>query len=191
MTDHPYFQPAAAGWEQALELEYEQEQILKPKHRYLNMSNSNNTGGADRHKPSFHASNVGNSRFFTREDVLSGLTGTISGMTYENVAPPDKPEDLKWCANFREHTKMLTLNKARKNQIIHIAGGPTEEDWIGTNIEMFDDPSVEFGGKRVGGIRVRAPEKAKTGGDKPPADADFDDDERLFFAANKKVYTEY
>lgn len=123
------------------------------------MSKGNGHNGRN----TFHASDVGNSPYFTREDVGDGVAGTISAITHENVAPPDKDEDWKYCVSFEEHTKKLVLNKARTRQITALAGGPSEKDWVGTGVEMFDDPSVEFAGKQVGGIRVRAPSQ----GDRP------------------------
>ena len=116
----------------------------------------------------FNAANVGNSPFFAREDIGDGLIGRISGMSYENVAPPDQPEDEKWCASFSDHIKKLVINKTRARQISAIAGGGSEQDWIDTRIEMFDDPAVEFKGKEVGGIRVRPP--------KVESDAELNDD---------------
>ena len=75
--------------------------------------------------------------------------------------------------------KPMVLNSTNGEAIAEIAGGDTEEEWAGTQIILYHDPNVSFAGKRVGGIRVRAPQKAKTGGKAPPVDADFDNDVRF------------
>jgi len=111
----------------------------------------------DRSKRKFHASDVGNSRYFAREDVGDGLVGTISSISWEDVSLPDMPAEEKWVVYSKEHIKGLVLNKVRGRQISEIAGGPSEDEWVGTSIEMYDDPTVEFGHKVTGGIRVRKP----------------------------------
>ena len=163
-----YFQLAdPAGWESTLDLEHEPEHLFERKLiEETQMINSFGDG-----RKTFHASDVGGSRFFSREDVGDGLIGTISAMTLENVSPADPPENPNWCVHFKEHSKMLVLNKTRKNQIVQIAGGQSEEEWINARIEMYDDPSVEFAGKRTGGIRVRKPAEASV-----PAPAGYADD---------------
>jgi len=137
------------------------------------------TGGNGRDTIKFHASNVGNSPYFTREDVGDGLVGTISGVIRENVSPPDEPADMKWVVEFIDHVKKLVLNITRTRQITKIAGGPSEEEWICHRIEMFDDPTVEYKGKEVGGTRVRKP-KVEAEAKQASADTEAESDDIEF-----------
>ena len=55
-------------------------------------------------------------------------------------------------------------------------------DWVGHKIVLYHDPTVSFGGKLVGGIRVRMPRNAKAAPAKaapkpaPEEPKDFDPD---------------
>ena len=49
------------------------------------------------------------------------------------------------------------LNKENNRTLIEAFGDETD-GWIGKTIEVFFAPNVMFGGKRVGGLRVRVPD---------------------------------
>ncbi len=51
----------------------------------------------------------------------------------------------------------LCLNWTNLQLIARIANDENSDNWPGTKIVLYDDPNVSFGGKIVGGIRVRAP----------------------------------
>ncbi len=50
----------------------------------------------------------------------------------------------------------VVLNKTNTGTLIDAFGDETD-DWIGQEIEAYFDPDVTFGGKRVGGLRIRIP----------------------------------
>ncbi len=51
----------------------------------------------------------------------------------------------------------MVLNNTNAQIIAMILKSEETDDWIGKQIVLYDDPNVSFGGKLVGGIRVRAP----------------------------------
>jgi hypothetical protein len=65
----------------------------------------------------------------------------------------------------------MVLNSTNAQLIARITGHDQdiERNWIGQPIILFDDPNVSYGGKLVGGIRVRAPKKGAVLPKQPPA----------------------
>lgn len=98
------------------------------------------------------------SKFLTRADVGKGMLVTIRGDVFqENVAKQGAPEELRWCIQFDECEKPMVLNSTNGQLIAKVTGSEESERWNGHKVVLFDDPTVSFGGKLVGGIRVRAP----------------------------------
>jgi hypothetical protein len=113
------------------------------------------------------------SKFLTKADVGRGVLVTIKGDAFqENVAKEGAPQDLKWCIEFDELEKPFIVNSTNGQLIAQITGSRESNTWAGHKIVLYDDPSVSFGGKLVGGIRVRAPRQPATrpvpSGIKPP-----------------------
>jgi hypothetical protein len=97
------------------------------------------------------------SQFLKKEDVGNGVLATIRDCTQENVALPGAPEQLKWVLHFDELEKPLVLNSTNGQIIAQFIKSEETDNWIGHKIVMYSDPSIQFQGKLVGGIRVRAP----------------------------------
>jgi len=97
------------------------------------------------------------SNFLTRADVGAGVLVTIKEVHQENVAKQGAPEELRWCLSFAEYEKPMVLNSTNGQLIAQIVKSEETDNWTGAKIVLYDDPSVSFGGKLVGGIRVRAP----------------------------------
>jgi len=109
------------------------------------------------------------SKFLTRADVGRGILVTIHGDVYqENVAKEGAPEELRYCIGFHECEKPMVLNSTNGQMIAKITGSEESEKWNGFKIVLYDDPNVSFGGKLVGGIRVRAPKQAVAKPAPPP-----------------------
>ena len=104
----------------------------------------------------------GNSRYLSKENVGAGSILTIASASKENIAKENEPEKEKWVLWFHESKKGFVLGPTTANQIIHIFG-LTEEVQIvdGTifnqQITLWNDPTVPYAGKFIGGIRVRQP----------------------------------
>lgn len=97
------------------------------------------------------------SNFLTRADVGKGMLVTIDKLTQENVAKAGAPEELRWCLHFSECEKPMVLKSTNGQIIAGITKSEETDNWRGHKIVIYDDPNVSFGGRVVGGIRVRAP----------------------------------
>lgn len=104
-----------------------------------------------------HISALKQSKFLTRNDVGRGILVTIAEIYQDNVAKEGAPEELRWCLKFSEHEKPMVLNSTNGQIIASITKSEETDNWVGHQIVLYDDPNVSFGGKLVGGIRVRAP----------------------------------
>lgn len=113
-----------------------------------------------------HISQLKQSRFLTRAEVGRGALVTIKEIYQDNVAKEGAPEELRWCIAFDELEKPMVLNSTNGQIIAQITKNEDTDHWVGHKVVLYDDPSVSFGGKLVGGIRVRAPRNQPT---TPPA----------------------
>lgn len=104
-----------------------------------------------------HISALKESKFLKRADVGEGVLVTIRNLTQENVGKEGQDEDMKWAMHFTELDKPLILNSTNAQIIAQILKSEETDDWTGRQVVLYDDPSVSYGGKLVGGIRVRAP----------------------------------
>lgn len=89
------------------------------------------------------------SDFDDQGDVLL----TIASVKVEKVGDDEKP-----ILYFQERSKGLTLNKVNST-IISSAFGKETDGWVGKKIFVYNDPSVQYMGEVVGGLRVRIPPK--------------------------------
>ena len=90
-------------------------------------------------------------------DVGAGVLATIKGVYQDNIAKEGAPEELKWVVEFDEIEKPMVLNSTNGQIIAQITKQDDTDNWPGAKVVLYDDPSVSYGGKLVGGIRVRAP----------------------------------
>lgn len=109
------------------------------------------------------------SRFLTRADVGPGTLVTIKEIFQDNVAKEGAPEELRWCISFVELEKPMVLNSTNGQIIAQICKNEDTDHWAGHKVVLYDDPSVSFGGKLVGGIRARAPRNQPAQAPKPVA----------------------
>lgn len=134
-----------------------------------------------------HISALKQSKFLTRADVGAGILVTIKGVHQDNVAKESEPEELKWCMDFKEDVKPMVLNTTNVQIIAMILKSEETDEWPGKQVVLYDDPNVSFGGKLVGGIRVRAPRgqaakaQAKPAPAPLPVEAPVLDDEDVGF----------
>ena len=107
------------------------------------------------------------SKFLKKEDVGAGALGTISGVDQMNVAMEGAGKEMKWCLHFSEMDKPLVLNSTNIQLCAQICKSEDTDEWIGKKVVLFVDPNVSYGGKLIGGIRMRAP-KVKAYVQTPP-----------------------
>ena len=109
------------------------------------------------------------SKFLKKEDVGEGVLVTIDRLTQENVAKEGAEPEWKIAIYFRELEKPMVCNSTNAQIIAQITGKDFDVDkfWPGTQVVLYTDPNISFGGKLVGGIRVRAPKKQEPKVDLP------------------------
>jgi hypothetical protein len=115
------------------------------------------------------------SKFLRKEDFDEDQVMTIKDCRLEQVGKDDSPEG-RWVLYFRERDKGMVLNVTIIRVLEATYGGDTEH-WVGNKVMVYVDPNVSFGGKVVGGLRLRTPKKqgAKAPTPPPSSDPDFDD----------------
>lgn len=124
-------------------------------------------------------SSLKNSNFLKKEDCDPPVLVTIATVEQLNVAKEGAPQELKWCLHVDEFDKAMVLNSTNGQLIAKITGSEETDEWSGQQIVLYHDPSVSFGGKLIGGIRVRAPKnKVKKS---PAAAPDVEEDETIPF----------
>ena len=123
------------------------------------------------------------SKYLKKEDVGRGVLVTIKGLARTNVAMEGEPPENKYVLYFNELEKPLVLNATNIHMCAQTCGSEDTDHWIGKKLVLFTDPNVSFGGKLIGGIRLRAPrpQTEQAGMVPPPAAVSvspppFDDD---------------
>lgn len=113
------------------------------------------------------------SKFLRKEDFDEDRVLTIKGIKLEDM--PGDSGDQKWVLYFREEPKGMALN-VTTIRVLEQAYGDDTDHWVGNKVMVYVDPNVSFGGKIVGGLRLRTPKKqANKAPTPPPADEDFGD----------------
>lgn len=115
------------------------------------------------------------SKYLAKTDFDDDQIATIKKAQMESLGREDQQED-KLILYFREYPKGMVMNNTSL-KVLAQAYGDDIDGWTGKQVTIYVDPNVSFGGKVVGGLRLR-PMKTKTAAKPAPAAAakDFDDD---------------
>lgn len=124
------------------------------------------------------------SKYLAKGDFEDEQICTIKGVKQENLGKDDQPEELRWVLYFRDAPvpKGMVMNITTIRVLEQAFGGDTDH-WVGNKVIVYVDPNVSFGGKVVGGLRLRIAKQSKTAPKSPvpPNDGtDFDNDEVPF-----------
>lgn len=113
------------------------------------------------------------SKYLTKDDVgEDGVILTIKGFRMETLETDDGNED-KMVLHFMEDIKPMVINRTNAQLIGVATGTKIAGEAKGKQIVVFNDPTVSFGGKITGGLRI----KKVTGAPKPaPKGDELDDD---------------
>ena len=97
------------------------------------------------------------SKYMKKDDVETPRTLTVGGFTRENVAQKGEPDEHKWLMHFREtDAKPMVLNPTNVQLLKLALGVGSPGKAIGKRVTVFNDPTVSFGGKLTGGVRIRS-----------------------------------
>lgn len=103
-----------------------------------------------------HINELKDSKYLKKEDAGKGILLTVQSCVQENLAMQGQPPDMKWVLYFNETDKGMVLNPTNGQLIAQFLGEHTDL-WIGRQIVLYNDPTIQFQGRLTGGIRVRAP----------------------------------
>lgn len=97
-----------------------------------------------------------NSTYLTQRDV-ENLSARERRVTVDRVEAErvGEEKDLRLVTYFVTLDKGLVTNMTNGEILSEIVGSTKTSDWHGADVEIYVDPSVGFGGKRTGGIRLR------------------------------------
>ena len=100
---------------------------------------------------------VGNAKYLKKEDVPSPANTSILWIKEEEVTAPGKGTETRLVLYFDGVKKGLVLNTANAEALLEISGTDDYEKWTDTPVQLYVDPDVTYGGKKIGGIRIRKP----------------------------------
>ena len=101
------------------------------------------------------------SKYLKQSDVEEETEVTIAKVGQLNVAREDQEPEMKWAVRFQELKKPMVLNSTNIQLLAKACESEDTDDWIGKKVVIYADPNVSFGGKLVGGLRVKLPIKKK------------------------------
>jgi hypothetical protein len=95
-------------------------------------------------------------KYLGTDDVRGeSLILTIKDFGKETIEQDGK-EDTVSVVSFEEVDRKVILKSTTSGQLAELFGKPSNAK--GKQVEAYFDPTVSFGGKKVGGLRFRAPE---------------------------------
>ena len=113
------------------------------------------------------------SKYLKKEDVGdAGMILTISGFTRETLGSGSDQEE-KTILHFREDMKPMVLNRTNAQLIPVITGAKTTGEAKGQSIVVYNDPTISFGDKITGGLRIKSTQIAQPA--QAPKAPEFDD----------------
>src|SRR3990167_3600863 len=101
------------------------------------------------------------SKYLKQSDLDGEVEVTIIKVGQLNVAREDQEPEMKWAMKLQEFKKPMVLNSTNIQLLAKACESEESEDWIGKKVVIYADPNVSFGGKLVGGLRVKLPVKPR------------------------------
>ncbi len=105
---------------------------------------------------------IKSSRYLRKEDADPEITVTIREVAEENVSMEGAPDEYKFVVYFEGQEKGVVLNWTNAQLTANAVGTSDMDQWPGKSITLYHDPNVSYGGKLIGGIRVKAAQQAQT-----------------------------
>jgi hypothetical protein len=100
---------------------------------------------------------VGNAKYLKKEDIPSPVNTSILWIKEEEVTAPGKGTEPRLVLYLDGLKKGLVLNTANAETLAELTGTDDYEEWADTTVQLCVDPDVTYGGKKIGGIRIRKP----------------------------------
>ena len=110
------------------------------------------------------------SKYLKKSDVEAGpMNVKVVSCLQENVALEDKPVEMLWIMRFQGVNKGLIMKKTNLNLMSLATGQRNSDFWPGCDITLYNDPTVQFKGEMVGGIRIMVPQPGMQQQAPPPS----------------------
>ena len=132
------------------------------------------------------------SKYLSKDDVGNqGWQLTLQSVQMQVV--DDETGESRAVATFAEPVKPAILNITNLQLLAHWFGSEETDHWIGRQIVVYNDPTVQFAGKMTGGIRVRVPqsELQRNPAPQPPPAQNFPPPPPPHAAGNRSARTVY
>ena len=94
---------------------------------------------------------------YLRQEDISGSQLVTIARVGEATFEEDGKQRKKLVVFFEEHESGLAVNATNCRRIMRACDAWDTDQWIGHKVILFVDEEVEFGGRVVGGLRVRKP----------------------------------
>ena len=118
-------------------------------------------------------------KYLSKDDFATPTLAKIRLVTMEMVKSDRGPDEKKPVLYFMEASNAdldlsrgIILNVGNWEACEEITGEADSDFWVNHQIVVYVDPEVMFGGKKVGGIRIRASKAQAPVEDPPPASDD-------------------
>ncbi len=118
----------------------------------MNGNNTMNNFKKNENNSAPDASDFLGGNYLRKEDVDGDNNVTIEAVRSVEVTNAEGNKLVVW---FQELAKPLILNKTNTRKLVEVFQSTDTATWRG-KITLFFDKNVYFGGKQVGGIRLRA-----------------------------------
>lgn len=104
---------------------------------------------------------ISTGKYLKREDLSEeGAPYKVVSVSEQELSLGDGNSERKWVLAL-DNLKPLILNATNIRRLVAAFGSSETDEWIGKSIVAYDDPEIEFGGKIVGGVRLRAVPKSR------------------------------
>ena len=100
---------------------------------------------------------VGAAQYLKKEDLSDPVDTELLWVKEETVTAREKDPKTQLVAYFEGLSKGLVLNTANCETLAEITGTDDPNEWKDVALQLYVDPDVKYGGKKVGGIRIRKP----------------------------------
>lgn len=96
------------------------------------------------------------SNYLKAKDIEKPETVTVASVEAVSFKDDNGGDRESLVVYFEELDQGVVTSKTSLAQLVEIFESDETDEWIGKPVVMFNDATVQFKGKRVGGIRFRA-----------------------------------
>ena len=95
--------------------------------------------------------------YLQKSDIDEPKTWVIRDVEERSVPIPGGQRKDKLVVFFEGVDKGLICNQTNGGVLAELSGFEDPSEWIGTEVTVYVDPNITYGGRKIGGIRLRKP----------------------------------